>query len=386
MGLVGLAAEVKELGELDPSLLSDTELSEVMVELHRLRAALDAQHARIGATWNTRSVWAADGARSGAAWMATRTRAPRAEYASLLWLGSRMRSMTHIAAAWEAGEITTAHVRKLVRAWNPRVDAEFVRDEAILVHHARTLRFDKFCQTLDYWSAHADPDGTAASDEERRAQRRASLDETISGMWSGSMLLDPISGTIVSNELHRIERQLFDIDWAKAKNDLGREPRVFELARTADQRRADALVEMANRSAAALPAASAKPLFTVLLGADTFKRLCEIEETGKVISPEQLREWIGDANLEAILFDTLGTRVLEVSRQRGFTGALRRAVEVRDRECFNPYCTVPASRCQVDHVTEYAKGGLTSQDNGRLACGHHNRARNRRCPPPLDDS
>ncbi|MFP5326746.1 MAG: DUF222 domain-containing protein, partial [Acidimicrobiia bacterium] len=194
MGLVGLAAEVKELAELDPSLLSDTELSELMVELHRLRAALDAQHARLGAAWNTRSVWAADGARSGAAWMATHTRAPRADYASLLWLGSRMRSMTHIAAAWEAGEITTAHVRRLARAWNPRVDTDFIRDEALLVHHARTLTFTKFCQTLDYWSQHADPDGAALDDEERRAQRRASLDETISGMWSGSMLLDPING------------------------------------------------------------------------------------------------------------------------------------------------------------------------------------------------
>jgi hypothetical protein len=81
-----------------------------MVELHRLRAALDAQDARIGAAWNTRAPWAADGARTGAAWLAVRTRAPRGEYSSLLWLGSRMQSMTHIASAWEAGEITTAQV------------------------------------------------------------------------------------------------------------------------------------------------------------------------------------------------------------------------------------------------------------------------------------
>ncbi len=142
---------------------------------------------------------------------------------------------------------------------------------------------------------------------------------------------------------------------------------------------------MARRSAAALPGANAKPLFTVLLGADTLKRLCEIEQTGKVISPQQLRTWIGDANLEAILFDTLGTRAIRVSRARAFTGALRRVLEVRDRECFNPCCNVPAHRCQGDHITEYTKGGLTSQDNGRLACGHHNRARNRRGPPLPDD-
>jgi hypothetical protein len=69
-------------------------------------------------------------------------------------------------------------------------------------------------------------------------------------------------------------------------------------------------------------------------------------------------------------------------RRRLFEGATRRAIEVRDRECFHPLCEEPVDRCQADHVLPYADGGSTVQDNGRLACGPHNRLRDRRPQGP----
>ena len=69
-------------------------------------------------------------------------------------------------------------------------------------------------------------------------------------------------------------------------------------------------------------------------------------------------------------------RVLSVSRRREFTGALRRAIEVRDRECGHDLCDRPAGECEVDHIDPYALGGVTSLENGRLLCGFHNRLRN----------
>ncbi|TML91940.1 MAG: HNH endonuclease, partial [Actinobacteria bacterium] len=65
-------------------------------------------------------------------------------------------------------------------------------------------------------------------------------------------------------------------------------------------------------------------------------------------------------------------------RRRLFTGATRRAVEVRDRECFHEFCERRADECEIDHVQPYSVGGLTVEDNGRLACGYHNRLRHRR--------
>lgn len=60
------------------------------------------------------------------------------------------------------------------------------------------------------------------------------------------------------------------------------------------------------------------------------------------------------------------------------SGATRRAVEVRDRQCFHPFCETTVEGCQVDHVIPHAAGGPTTQDNGRLACPAHNRNRHRR--------
>jgi hypothetical protein len=121
-----------------------------------------------------------------------------------------------------------------------------------------------------------------------------------------------------------------------------------------------------------------QPLFQLVLGSDQFRRLCELAN-GKVVSPEAVLPWIDEADIERYLFNAYGDRVISVSRRRAFTGALRDLIKVRDRRCFHPSCDVRADRCQVDHIEPYRAGGLTSQDNGRLACGFHNRGRDR--PP-----
>ncbi len=75
-------------------------------------------------------------------------------------------------------------------------------------------------------------------------------------------------------------------------------------------------------------------------------------------------------------------RRVEVSATaRLFTGATRRAIELRDRECTHPYCDRPACDCEVDHILPHAAGGLTVQENGRVLCAFHNRLRNQRPPP-----
>lgn len=50
---------------------------------------------------------------------------------------------------------------------------------------------------------------------------------------------------------------------------------------------------------------------------------------------------------------------------------------MRDRTCFHPTCDEVPERPEVDHIHEAAKGGQTTQQNGRLGCGHHNRLRNK---------
>jgi HNH endonuclease len=217
---------------------------------------------------------------------------------------------------------------------------------------------------------------------EARARRDAYLVQSVGGTYLGTMTLDAISGTIVATEHQRLERTLFESDWAEAKERLGREPLPHELERTSAQRRADAFVEMATRSATA-PAGGRRPapLFSVLVDFPTLSgRICQLANN-TVVTPGSLLPWIEEADIERAVF-TPGRRIECSETSRLFTGATRRAIELRDRECQHPYCDVPADRCQADHIIEYSKGGLTTQENGRLLCGHHNRQGDQRPPPP----
>jgi len=255
------------------------------------------------------------------------------------------------------------------------------RDEQMLVAQASQLGFEDFHRALEYWKQLADPDGAEASEEEKKAARNVYLETSLSGMWLGQMTLDPISGAVVSAEINRLEHGFFETDCAEAKERLGRTPRLDELARTSAQRRADALVEMATRSKTA-PAEGIRPapLFSVFVGYETIKgRICELEN-GTVLHPSALEPWMDSAYFERATF-SLPNRIDVSVRSRFFTGGTRRAIELRDRICTHPHCYEPAESCQVDHIETYADGGLTTQDNGRLLCGFHNRLRNQKEHP-----
>ena len=75
-----------------------------------------------------------------------------------------------------------------------------------------------------YWKQLADPDGAEHDDEERRGRRDVYLEQSFGGMWLGKITLDPISGAIVGGELERLEQQMFEADWAAAKERLGFDP------------------------------------------------------------------------------------------------------------------------------------------------------------------
>jgi hypothetical protein len=113
-----------------------------------------------------------------------------------------------------------------------------------------------------------------------------------------------------------------------------------------------------------------------MVGYETFAgRVCELAR-GTVVAPGVVAELLGhdDTLIERVVFEG-PDRVTDISHARTFRGALRRALDVRDRRCGHPTCDVPASRCEGDHVVAWSQGGLTTQENGQLRCGFHNRWR-----------
>ena len=344
---------------------------------------MEAVVTRAAAAFDASKEWQADGGQTAAAWLATRCRLPRGTARRRVSLGRKIRLLPVCEEAWLAGRITGAHASTIAGVLRPHTAAAMARDEPLLVGNATNLRFETFVRTVAYWDQLADPDGADEREQARLARRDVYLVETFSGMWLGKMTMDPVSGAIVHDELARREHELFESDWAEARRRLGREPTVGDLRRTAAQRRCDALVEMAARSLGATTGARRPaPLFSVLVGYETMHgRICQLANGG-VVSPAALLPWLEEAYLERAVF---GARArVEVSETaRLFTGATRRGLELRDQFCRHPYCDRPWQECQGDHVIPWSHGGPTTQENGELLCGFHNRLKQKR--PPRDD-
>jgi hypothetical protein len=371
-----LRAAIEGLAGMDPAALGD---GETVLELQRLRDQLDAVVTRAVAAFDASGQWRASRCRSVPDWLAWKSNMAKPTATRQVWLGRALRHMPVAEEAWLAGEIGSCHAAQLARARKRAEPEVFTRDEKLLVDDAKALSYQGFRRAVTYWVHHADPDGAEDEAETKHERRGFDLSQSFDDMFFGDLVLDPIGGTIVSGELKRLEQELFEADWAEAKARLGHEPTVWDLPRTPRQRRADALVEMATRSATA-PANGRRPepLFTVLVGYETFNGpICELANR-TVVTPGSLVPYLDRAWIERVVFGSR-SRVIDVGvHQRLFTGATRRAVEVRDQECFHPSCELAAEDCQIDHIEPHGYGGETTQDNGRVACGYHNRARHRR--------
>ena len=375
MELDDLSEVLDHLVHSDPFSYSDPDS---VVALERALGQLSCVVSKAVASFDAAGEWALDGAQNVSAWLSTRCHLPLGEARSQLRRGKSLPSVPLCAEAFCNGEIGVAQVDLLVRAAHgvARVDHEvFARDEAVLVQAAKELKFAPFSAAVAYWSQLADPDGAEESEMEKRARRNVYLASSVNGMFLGGMTFDSISGTIVSNELVGLYDEMFEADWAEAKARLGRDPRLDELARTPAQRRADAMVEMAIRSRSTPPdARRPEPIFSVLIDFPTLsRRICQLAN-GTVLSPGALVPWLDQAWFERIVFAP-GKRVECSVTARFFTGATRRVIELRDQGCMHPYCEVPVERCQIDHIIPYSKGGPTSQENGQVLCGFHNRLR-----------
>ncbi len=391
----------------------DATLHQLVVELHTERSKFAVAYAELLAHWDTRRLWESDGSRSPAHRLARETRSSVGSARDDLRRARRIRHLPATRDAVANGHLSIDHIDLAGHVNTPRRRHLFTRDEELLVRTCSHLSYADGARAIRYWATRADdtltdertagdqadsrptdpdhapddanappdpqpdpasPDHNGADhndndndpdhghDSDRsstgsRLHASRTLDDTL--VIDGT--LDAIDGTIVERELNRLTDEIRLADRAKG------------IQRTPAQRRAAALVEMARRSATA-PAHGRRPrpLFTVLIGEQSFDRLSELSN-GIVVTPTQRVVHLGEAEIESVLFDGPST-VVAVSSRRTFDGAVRRAIQVRDRRCTHPsVCDVPADDCDLDHITPHAKGGPTSQFNGRLECKAHNR-------------
>lgn len=356
-----LQTAISALAGLDPNSLSDPEVHELVVGLGTETTRLEAVWCELIRTWDIRTLWAGDGSKAPGARLARETHIRKGRADRLVTRGRQLDTMPETAAAYGSGEINGEHVDLLATCDRPWRHAAFADHEDTLVNLCRTPFFSVAMQGVAYWKHRADLD--AADEHGDTVHHRRHL--AVSPGWDGEVVingsLDPVGGAIFKTELDRIGEQFRLADLRDG------------VERTIQQRRTDALVEMAMRSATA-PADGLRPrpLFTVTIGIEPFNHLCETA-AGTIIAPGLLMPLLTDAEFERIVYDP-PNRNIAASRRRTFTGAIRRIIEIRDRHCqIVPGCTEPATHCDVDHITPYPQHPITCICTGQIGCTTHNR-------------
>jgi hypothetical protein len=268
---------------------------------------------------------------------------------------------------------------------------------------------------VDAWGAAGaetgTPDAAASRAERRHQQRWLWLAPTLEGMVAVGGLLEPEAGQILLSALEPLAR-----------------PGGAEDARSAGQRRADALTELARRSleGGRLPqTGGVRPQLIVTVDLDRLlgrhgslggeaglagpldpeacRRLaCDGALTRVLVSrrlatdrdgnqgptgnqrsappdPAGDGRWAPRLRLAmALLPPVLGgapTQPLEVGRtSRVVLAAQRNALTVRDGGCVFPGCQRPPAWCEAHHLRHWLHGGPTDLANLALLCRAHHRA------------
>ena len=203
----------------------------------------------------------------------------------------------------------------------------------------------------------------------RREERKVEREIWIGPDGDG---LSEIHGSLFSTHAHALDQRLSALAASVCEHD----------PRTAAQRRADAvaaLVAKADRMACTCGrpdcAAGKKPaspvMIHVIASQDTLNGTsdapaAEISAAG-LITPELLTELAVSAKLVPLIHPGYA------DPEPGYTPskALADFVRARDLTCRWPGCDVPATACELDHTTPYAKGGKTHAANIKCYCKAH---------------
>jgi hypothetical protein len=348
-----------DVASLDVSTLTQDELRALVgsVQLQRSRLALAA--ADVLVVWEQHGGWAADGSLNAGLALGRDTRSCHRSARFELRRARLLQQLPCTRVAVAAGRLSMDVVDLFVRTATAARLEWFIAHEAELVAMCeRLVLFDDVRRLLAYWAIRADDELGLGREKPAPSTLYASRSgDTGESWWNGHF--GAIDTEIVQSELTRLMKEI--------KLDDTREG----VRRTRAQLRAAALVLMATRSINAT-GVTARPLFEVIVGDLTARRLCELA-SGHVVHPEDLVPFIDDAVMEMFLFDG-PTVIIAKTHQRTFRGALRKAIKVRDRRCqHESVCPAPAAECDIDHRTPAARGGPTSQFNGHAECLPHNR-------------
>ena len=299
---------------------------------------------------------------TAASWIARTCGMSISSAADRVCVGEQLVSLPRVAAALSSGEISFQAASVLCHLRDRLGENRDGFDEEEMVGYARefsVFELRKLCRFA--WHV-ANPDGFFNEAEADFTRRYFHINQMPDGMFAVDGVLDPVSGAA----------------WKTAVDVLAK-PKGPEDERTAKQRRADAVGELALHAMeqGTLPRRhSVKPHINLTMMLEGLKG-----ELGVPPADLDLSLPISIRTAERIACDCTMSRVLladsmviDVGRAtRTVSAPTARALRVRDTCCRFPGCDRPVNFCSPHHIKFWARGGPSNLPNLLLLCYFHHR-------------
>ncbi len=299
-------AALRALGSIDPLTVTDDQRDQAVVGFMRLRSLVESVAAPWTRSWERSRSWAADGSRSPRARLARDAHCSETSAGRAVGLAAKLDQMPLVAAALASGTISVDHAWRLGVARTGHRAGAFALAEQTLVDVAvEEPDFDEFLRAVQYWEHGADDALGASEDQHRRhrAGRKAHHSKTFQGTYQLDATFDAVGGEIFDTALGRIYHELLMADWKAARAEHGDAACESDLCRTPEQRRLDALVEMARRATAvAADAKMPRPLITVLVDYEQLKGPIRETFNGNVLTTHQVADLLSEADVERAVY------------------------------------------------------------------------------------
>jgi hypothetical protein len=302
--------------------------------------------------------------------------------------------LPNTCSALAVGEISTAHATAIAREAASALN-EGLPDSVIFELEERAIAYSEFHTPTQVGNlvrsviAKATPREFEEIVEEARENRTVTCYKDIDGMSTVVAILPAEGAQIVMNALEAFILAGDGHHTSNSKNegngDSGRDSDDDEIyprdGRSKENKRADALVEIASRylaSSLSELTPQGRPL-TVNVTIDLPTLLGLAENPGELagygaIPASVAREIAADAKWKRFITEPLTGNLLDFGRESYLPPqALRDFLIARDRRCRFPGCRRSAHLSDLDHAQSWESGGETSLQNLGALCRRHHR-------------
>jgi hypothetical protein len=327
-------------------------------ELFRHRNAVDAEiQRRVHRLEKTRA-YESDGSLSAKAWLRWNCNLTHAEASDRVEVARQLQSLPATTEALASGDISYRHAALIARTAQ-RLGKLWPADaEEVLVPAAKQIDPGRLRVATVHLRYCLEPDGVLDSANQEDERRFLHLNQTFGGIFV-------LNGQFGADDGATLKAALMSMLRPPADGD----------DRSAAQRRADAMTEMARRllDSGTLPETGGqKPHITVNVDMATLANepgapAAELEWSQAPIHGETARRIACDCSVTPIVDGE------PYQTSRLVPGQMRRALNARDKHCRFPGCDMPPAWTDAHHIQHWADGGPTKLFNLVLMCRRHHR-------------